>query len=202
VRLAPHGLVADEDAVRDDPVGGVGLDPDAVAGLVGHPVVAGEPRRGAVRLGGDEHAVGELLPAGRSVGAGHRAGVAPVGDGEQQRFTSRQFLGEPDAQPRAPVRPAGHLGSLDAQAAHLEPVQVDDEVGEVDHGSHRQLGTAFEVVAERLVAQVEGVVLDLVPVVAVAGQVGVGAGHAIGLSPTGRRGCRSTGSCRAPTPRA
>ncbi len=75
------------------------------------------------------------------------------------------------------MRPAGHLGSLDAQAAHLEPVQVDDEIGEVDHGPHRQLGAAFEVVAERLVAQVEGVVLDLVAVVAVAGQVRIGAGH-------------------------
>ena len=64
-------------AVGDDAVAGVGAHRDPVGGLVGHPVVAREPGRGAVRLGGDEDAVGELLPAGRAVGPGHRCAAGP-----------------------------------------------------------------------------------------------------------------------------
>ena len=51
-------------AVGDDGVVGGGGHGDRVRRLVVGPVVAREPRRGAVRLAGHDHAVGELLPAG------------------------------------------------------------------------------------------------------------------------------------------
>ena len=57
------------------------------------------------------------------------------------------------------------------------PCRSSEQVGQLGERPNAQDGVALEVVAEGPVAQVEVVVLDRVPVVAVAGQVGIGSAH-------------------------
>ncbi len=132
--LVDPGLAAavpaalDQLAVADHEVAGVGGDGDPVRRLVVRPVVAREPGGRPVRLAGDDHAVGELLPARVAVLLAHqRPGVAGVPDGNRQLGPGRHLVGEVDDQPLGPGAVVTQPGAGDPDLGHLEMRQVEDD---------------------------------------------------------------------------
>ena len=85
-------------AVGHRVVRAVGADLDAVARLVAGVVVAREPRRGAVGLAGDQHAVGQLLEADVAPKASDRSRGAAVAHVDRQRRARGQRRRQRDVQ--------------------------------------------------------------------------------------------------------
>ena len=123
-----------------------------------------------MRLGADEHAIGEFFPAGAAMDSRHRPRLAGIGDLDLEATAAR--LAGAHNQTVAAVSVFGGLAA-DAHARDVQAIEVEGDLGEVGEGFGVDHGGPGQMVGRDLVVEGERIVPHGETDIPVAGQVAV-----------------------------